>query len=322
MAAPPPRWRRWTSRRCSCRAGLEEAVRFSSAGLPKLQAAEAGLRDVGRQLFAALLGTGNVAGLYRTRRGARRRAPRPAPARAADRRSRAGGAALGGDVRPGRRGLRLPTGPASPTCPVASVRPRSRPTAPTHPRHGLLPAAGCRSNGRRSRCNSAGPLARPIARPSRAALGPERGLGGPADCYVTGTGTRSTSSATADYHPAGRGSPLPGGEDGQPTPWTRPADRPAAQARPAPPDGTELLLRRRGRDQDLFSGTAAALVRGGFSAVVAMQYEISGRPRRVYPRLLRRDRPQPGHRRRRPDGAGPCWGSASRPWNGSLPCCT
>lgn len=48
---------------------------------------------------------------------------------------------------------------------------------------------------------------------------------------------------------------------------------------------------------DLFSGTAAALVRGGISAVAAMQYEISEpRSSGLRPRLLHRHRPRPRRR--------------------------
>jgi hypothetical protein len=71
----------------------------------------------------------------------------------------------------------------------------------------------------------------------------------------------------AGHDPRGR-APRPGRRaPGSLTCFARPPD--------AAPGGAELLLRRCGRGEYLFSGTAAVLVRGGVSAVNAMQYEIS-----------------------------------------------
>ena len=75
---------------------------------------------------------------------------------------------------------------------------------------------------------------------------------------------------------------------------------------------------------DLFSGTAAALVRGGVSAVAAMQYEISDPAAVAFARgfyaAIARGRGVDDADLQRP-GRDPR-GSATAPWNGSPPCCT
>ena len=74
---------------------------------------------------------------------------------------------------------------------------------------------------------------------------------------------------------------------------------------------------------DLFSGTAAALVRGGVSAVAAMQYEISDDAAVAFARASTPRSPAAAASMTRSPAAGwRSWGPATGPWNGSPPCCT
>lgn len=265
----------------AARAGLEEAVRFSSLGLPKLQAAEAGLRDVGRQLFAALLGTGNVAGLYRT-----------ATALADERRD------------PLRLVLRI-ADPALAALPweamydeatAAYVSRRVElvrhvdvltgvPTLHVEPPLRIL---GIVSSPADKQLLDEGKEKRQLA----GALGDLVNAGLAEVSWAPSAAWEDVQNSLRDgpwhaVHFIGHGGFDPDlgegvlclvGDDGltNAVEATRLIDL-LHSARPAPP---LIVLNScsgaRGSTTDLFSSTAAALIRGGFGAVVAMQYEITG----------------------------------------------
>ena len=94
---------------------LQQSVLASAVSSRRvLPETEQPVNEIGQELFAALLGTGEVAGLYRAS---------AAMAKDCDQELRvvlridtpaSGGAALGGDVRPGRRGVRVPAAPGGP----------------------------------------------------------------------------------------------------------------------------------------------------------------------------------------------------------------
>ena len=73
----------------------------------------------------------------------------------------------------------------------------------------------------------------------------------------------------------------------------------------------------------LFSGTAAALVHGGISAVVAMEYAISMPPRLPSPAASTPPSPA-GEESTKPSlpDVSPSSAPARTPWNGLPPCCT
>ncbi len=262
------------------RADLEQAVRFSSLGLPALQAAEAGLRDVGRRLFAALLGTGEVAGRYRT-----------ATALADERRD------------PLRLVLRI-ADPALAALPweamydeatAAYVSRRVElvrrvdvitgvPTLHVEPPLRIL---GIVSSPADKQPLDEGKEKRQLA----GALGDLVKAGHAEVCWAPSAAWADVQDSLRDgpwhaVHFIGHGGFDPDlgegvlclvGDDGltDAVESTRLIDL-LRSARPAPP---LIVLNScsgaRGSTTDLFSGTAAALIRGGFGAVVAMQYEIT-----------------------------------------------
>jgi WD40 repeat protein len=262
------------------RADLEKAVRFSSLGLPALQAAEAELRDVGRRLFAALLGTGEVAGRYRT-----------ATALADERRD------------PLRLVLRI-ADPALAALPweamydeatAAYVSRRVElvrhvdvitgvPTLHVEPPLRIL---GIVSSPADKQLLDEGKEKRQLA----GALGDLVKEGLAEVSWVPSATWADVQDSLRDgpwhaVHFIGHGGFDPDlgegvlclvGDDGltDAVESTRLIDL-LRSARPAPP---LIVLNScsgaRGSTTDLFSGTAAALIRGGFGAVVAMQYEIT-----------------------------------------------
>ena len=238
------------------------------------------VREVGEVLFAGLLGTGEVAGRYRA-----------AAAVAAER-----GEGLRVVLRidaPALAGLpweaMYDQAAGAYVCrqdqlvrhvPVASVPAPLRVRPPLRILGVVSSPRGLPAAGRGQGTGPAGPRAGPARQPGpgRGPLGAQRDLGGPAG-PAAGRGM-----ARAALHRARRLRPRPGRgvlaltrEDGR-------ADLVAAhrlidllrQARPMP--RLVVLNSCSGAAagaSDLFSGTAAALVRGGVSAVAAMQYEIS-----------------------------------------------
>jgi len=264
----------------AARAGLEQAVRYSSLGLPALQAAEAELRDVGQRLFAGLLGTGEVAGLYRT-----------ATALAGERRD------------PLRLVLRI-ADPALAALPWEAMYDEAT-AAYVSRRVELVRHVDVITGVPTLHVDPPLRILGIVSSPADKQLLDEdkeqRQLAGAlGDLVKAGLAEVSwTLSATwADVQDALRDGPWHAvhfighggfdpdlgegvlclvGDDGRTDAVE--SDRLIdllRSARPAPP---LIMLNScsgaRGSTTDLFSGTAAALIRGGFGAVVAMQYEIT-----------------------------------------------
>jgi CHAT domain/WD domain, G-beta repeat len=262
------------------RADLEQAVRFSSLGLPALQAAEAGLRNVGRRLFAALLGTGEVAGRYRS-----------ATALADERRD------------PLRLVLRI-SDPALAALPweamydeatAAYVSRRVElvrhvdvitgvPTLHVEPPLRILGIVSSpvdkqlldEDKEKRQLARALGALV--SAGLAEVSWAPSAAWADVQDALRDGPWHAVHFIGHGGFDPAlGEGVLCLVGDDGRTdaVESTRLIDL-LRSARPAPP---LIVLNScsgaRGSTTDLFSGTAAALIRGGFGAVVAMQYEIT-----------------------------------------------
>jgi WD40 repeat protein len=263
------------------RADLEQAVRFSSLGLPGLLTAEAELREVGRRLFTALLGTGEVAGRYRT-----------ATALADERRD------------PLRLVLRI-ADPALAALPweamydeatAAYVSRRVElvrhvdvitgvPTLHVEPPLRILgivssPADKQLLDEDEEKHQLAGALGDLVkAGLAEVSWAPSATWADVQDSLRDGPWHGVHFIGHGGFDPGlGEGVLCLVGDDGltDAVESTRLIDL-LRSARPAPP----LILLNScsgaaGSTTDLFSGTAAALIRGGFGAVVAMQYEITG----------------------------------------------
>ena len=234
---------------------LQQAVLASAVPTRRvLPETERPVREAGQVLFAGLLGTGEVAGRYRAaaavaaERGEGLRVvlriDTPALARLA----------VGGDVRPGYGGVRVPTGPAGPPRPGRlGAGAAAGPAAAADPGRGLLPARPA-PPGRGEGTGPAGPRAGPArqAGPGRGALGAQRDLGRPAGPAAGRRVARAALHRARGLRPRpGRGRAGPGARGRARRPGCRaPADRPAAPGPPdAPPGGAEFLFRCRVRGQ-------------------------------------------------------------------------
>ena len=260
---------------------LQQAVLASAVSSRRvLPETEQPVREAGQVLFAGLLGTGEVAGRYRA--AAAVAAERGEGLRVVLRIDTPALAGLPWEAMydAGRRGVRVPAGPAGPPRPGRlGARSVAGPAAAADPGRGLpsrgLPALDVEKEQ--------GQLARALARPAGQGLAelhwaPSATWADLQDLLLDGEWHVLHFIGHGDFDPGREEGVLAlEGEDGR-------ADLVAAhrlvdllrQARPMP--RLVVLNSCSGAAagaSDLFSGTAAALVRGGVSAVAAMQYEIS-----------------------------------------------